>query len=142
PVESIKAQVSIYREAAARAGKQPYISMFRDGWLASSKEEAERTFGRLWLEEWKFYTKWGMLEGGEGAGGADYYSMDKLRAYGYPIMGNAADWLESLDRWDRLVGGIDSFVLRVRVPMGPSKEKVMECIQRLGEEVLPKFRTR
>jgi hypothetical protein len=30
----------------------------------------------------------------------------------------------------------------VRVPLGPSKEKVMDCIQRLGEEVLPKFRNR
>jgi alkanesulfonate monooxygenase SsuD/methylene tetrahydromethanopterin reductase-like flavin-dependent oxidoreductase (luciferase family) len=142
PVESIKSQVSIYREAAAKAGRKPYISMFRDGWLASSKEEAERTFGPLWIEEWKFYTKWGMLDGGPGADPASYFSMDKLRAYGYPIMGNAADWLESLDRWDRLVGGIDSFVLRMRVPMGPAKEKVMECIQRVGEEVLPKFRNR
>ena len=53
-----------------------------------------------------------------------------------------ADWLEALDRWDRVAGGIDSFVLRVRVPMGPAKEQVMECIQRLGEEVLPKFRNR
>jgi probable F420-dependent oxidoreductase len=142
PVETIKSQVAIYREAAAKAGKKPYISMFRDGWLASSKEEAERVFGPLWIEEWKFYAKWGMLDGDAGADPASYFSMAKLRAYGYPIMGNAADWLESLDRWDRLVGGIDSFVIRMRLPMGPAKEKVMECIQRVGEEVLPKFRNR
>lgn len=142
PIASIKAQVSIYREAAVKAGKKPYISMFRDGWLASSKEEAERIFGRLWIEEWKFYTKWGMLDGAKGHAGDDYYSMDKLRAYGYPIMGNVSDWLEALDHWDRVAGGIDSFVIRVRVPLGPSKEQVMECIQRLGEEVLPKFRNR
>jgi probable F420-dependent oxidoreductase len=142
PIENIKAQVSLYREAAAKAGKKPNISMFRDGWLASSREEAEKTFGRLWLEEWKFYTKWGMLEGGAKRDPASYYSMEKLRTYGYPIMGNAADWLESLNRWDRLVEGIDSFVIRVRVPLGPAKEQVMECIQRLGEEVLPKFRGR
>jgi len=142
PIESIKAQVSIYRDAAAKAGKKPYISMFRDGWLASSKEEAERIFGQFWIEEWKFYTKWGMLDGAKGRAGDDYYSMNKLRAYGYPIMGNVSDWLEALDRWDRVVGGIDSFVIRVRVPCGPSKEKVMECIQRLGEEVLPRFRNR
>jgi alkanesulfonate monooxygenase SsuD/methylene tetrahydromethanopterin reductase-like flavin-dependent oxidoreductase (luciferase family) len=141
-IETIKSQVSIYREAAAKAGKKPYISLFRDGWLASCKEEAEQVFGRLWIEEWKFYTKWGMLEGDPGADPASYYSMDKLRNYGYPIMGNVADWLEALDRWDRVVGGVDSFVLRMRVPMGPGKEQVMECIQRVGEEVLPRFRQR
>jgi alkanesulfonate monooxygenase SsuD/methylene tetrahydromethanopterin reductase-like flavin-dependent oxidoreductase (luciferase family) len=140
--EAIKTNVAIYREAAAKAGKKPYISLFRDGWLANSRDEAEQTFGKLWLEEWKFYTKWGMLEEGGDPSSASYFSMDKLRNYGYPIMGNAADWLEALDRWDRIVGGLDSFVLRVRVPMGPSKEKVMECIQRLGEEVLPQFRKR
>jgi probable F420-dependent oxidoreductase len=140
--EAIKTNVAIYRQAAAKAGKKPYISLFRDGWLANSREEAEQTFGKLWLEEWKFYTKWGMLEEGGDPTSESYFSMDKLRNYGYPIMGNAADWLEALDRWDRLVGGLDSFVLRVRVPMGPSKEKVMECIQRLGEEVLPQFRKR
>ncbi len=139
--ETIKANVEIYREAAAKAGKKPYISLFRDGWVANSREEAERTFGKLWLEEWKFYTKWGMLS--ESADlSSDEVAFAKLKSYGYPIMGNAADWLEALDRWDRLVGGLDSFVLRVRVPMGPSKDKVMECIQRLGEEVLPKFRRR
>jgi alkanesulfonate monooxygenase SsuD/methylene tetrahydromethanopterin reductase-like flavin-dependent oxidoreductase (luciferase family) len=141
PIESIKAQVSIYREAAAKAGQKPYISLFRDGWFAATKEEAEQTFGRLWLEEWKFYTKWGMLEG-DPRSDPNYYSMDKLRAYGYPIMGNAADWLEKLDRWDRIVGGVDSFVLRMRVPLGPAKERVIECIQQVGEEVLPKFRSR
>jgi probable F420-dependent oxidoreductase len=142
PIENIKSQVSIYRDSAAAAGKKPYISLFRDGWLASSREEAERVFGRLWIEEWKFYTKWGMLEGAGGADAQSYYSLDKLRAYGYPIMGNADDWLEALARWDQVVGGIDSFVLRVRVPLGPSKERVMECIQRLGEEVLPRYRRR
>jgi hypothetical protein len=55
-------------------------------------------------------------------------------------MGNAADWLEKLDFWNRELGGIDWFVLRIRIPLGPAPAKVMECIQRLGEEVLPKFR--
>ena len=62
PIDKIKAQVELYREAAAKAGKTPHIALLRDGWLASSVEEAEQTFGRLWLEECKFYFKWGMLE--------------------------------------------------------------------------------
>jgi hypothetical protein len=30
--------------------------------------------------------------------------------------------------------------LRIRVPLGPTPGEVMECIQRLGEEVLPRAR--
>jgi len=30
--------------------------------------------------------------------------------------------------------------LRVRIPLGPEGAKVLECIQRLGSEVLPKAR--
>jgi alkanesulfonate monooxygenase SsuD/methylene tetrahydromethanopterin reductase-like flavin-dependent oxidoreductase (luciferase family) len=53
-IEDIKAQVSIYRDAAAKAGRAPHIALLRDGWLANTREEAEQTFGKLWLEECKF----------------------------------------------------------------------------------------
>src|ERR1700691_327392 len=46
-VENIKAQVSIYREAAAKAGKKPSIALFRDGWLPPTRGGAERPFARL-----------------------------------------------------------------------------------------------
>jgi alkanesulfonate monooxygenase SsuD/methylene tetrahydromethanopterin reductase-like flavin-dependent oxidoreductase (luciferase family) len=139
-LEQIKAQVEIYREAAIKAGKTPRIALLRDGWLASSREEAEQTFGQLWLEECKFYFKWGMLApSAEFASEADF-TLDKIRPLGYPIMGTATDWLERLDFWNRALGGLDWFVLRIRIPLGPAPEQVLECIQRLGEEVLPKFR--
>jgi alkanesulfonate monooxygenase SsuD/methylene tetrahydromethanopterin reductase-like flavin-dependent oxidoreductase (luciferase family) len=139
-IENIKSQVSIYREAAEAAGKKPHIELLRDGWLASSKEEAEQTFGRLWLEECKFYFKWGMLAPTEDFNKESDFTLEKIRPNNYPIMGNVADWLEALDYWDSRLGGIDWFILRIRIPLGPSKPQVLECIQRLGEEVLPKFR--
>jgi alkanesulfonate monooxygenase SsuD/methylene tetrahydromethanopterin reductase-like flavin-dependent oxidoreductase (luciferase family) len=139
-VESIKAQVSIYQEAAVKAGKKPCIVLLRDGWLASSREEAERIFGRLWLEEAKFYFRWGMLAPTGDFRSESDFTLEKIRPNRYPIMGNAADWLEALDYWDRSLGGIDWFILRVRLPMGPSKAAVRECISHLGEEVLPRYR--
>jgi probable F420-dependent oxidoreductase len=139
-IEEIKAQVEIYREAAIKAGKTPHIVLLRDGWLASSMEEAEQTFGRLWLEECKFYFKWGMLTPTPEFNSESDFTLDKIRPLGYPIMGTPADWLEKLDFWNRALGGIDWFILRLRIPLGPAPEKVMECIQRIGEEVLPNFR--
>jgi probable F420-dependent oxidoreductase len=139
-LDQIKAQVKIYREAAIKAGRTPHIVLLRDGWLASSREEAEQTFGRLWLEECKFYFKWGMLAPTPEFNQESDFTLDKIRPYGYPIMGPPADWLEKLDFWNRELGGIDWFILRIRLPLGPAPEKVLECIQRLGEEVLPRFR--
>ena len=55
------------------------------------------------------------------------------------MLGTPADWLEQLDRW-RTTLGVEWFVLRCRVPLGPAAEQVLECIQRLGEEVLPRLR--
>ena len=43
------------------------------------------------------------------------FTLDKIRPLGYPIMGTAADWLEKLDFWNRVVGGIDWFILRIRL---------------------------
>jgi len=139
-VDKIKAQVDIYREAAAKAGKTPRIALLRDGWLASSVEEAEQTFGRLWLEECKFYFKWGMLEPTADFAAEGDFTLEKIRGRRYPLMGTADDWLEGLDYWNRALGGIEWFVLRVRIPLGPEPAKVLECIQRLGSEVLPKAR--
>jgi alkanesulfonate monooxygenase SsuD/methylene tetrahydromethanopterin reductase-like flavin-dependent oxidoreductase (luciferase family) len=139
-IENIKAQVSIYREAAAKAGRKPSIALFRDGWLASSREEAEQTFGKLWLEECKFYFRNGMLEPTEDFGSESDFTLESIRGRGHAIIGTKDDWLEALDRWNTIMGGIDWYVLRIRVPLGPSPQKVLECIQRLGEEVLPQAR--
>ena len=68
------------------------------------------------------------------------FTLEKIRGRHYPLMGTAEDWLEGLDFWNRALGGIEWFVLRVRIPLGPEPAKVLECIQRLGNEVLPRAR--
>ncbi|MGA2410597.1 MAG: LLM class flavin-dependent oxidoreductase [Candidatus Binataceae bacterium] len=138
--DQIRAQADSYREAAVKAGKTPRIALLRDGWLASSVEEAEQTFGRLWLEECKFYFKWGMLAPTPEFSSEADFTLAKIRGRHYPLMGTAADWLEGLDYWKRAIGGIDWLILRGRIPLGPEPDKVIECIQRLGEEVLPQAR--
>jgi hypothetical protein len=55
------------------------------------------------------------------------------------VLGTVSDWLEQIERWRKLFN-VEWFVLRCRIPMGPEPQRVLECIQRLGEEVLPKLR--
>jgi hypothetical protein len=55
-------------------------------------------------------------------------------------MGTTDDWLEGLDYWNKALGGIDWFILRIRIPLGPPAAQVRECIARLGSEVLPQAR--
>jgi len=129
--------LEIYREAATKAGKTPRVALLRDGWLANSMEEAEQTFGRLWLEECKFYFKWGMLAPTPEFQSESDFTIPKVRRH--MVLGTVSDWLEQLERWRRLFN-VECFILRVRVPMGPRPQQVLECIQRLGEEVLPQLR--
>ena len=136
--DTLKAQLDIYRRAAQQAGKRPRVALLRDGWLASSMEEAEATFGRLWVEECKFYLRMGMLAPTDEFRSEADFTPAKVRRF-LPI-GTKDDWLEHLSLWQRELG-VEHFVLRCRVPMGPRPEQVIECIQRLGEEVLPALKT-
>ena len=133
-MDALKANLDIYREAAVRAGKTPRVALLRDGWLASSMEEAEQTFGRLWVEECKFYFRWGMLAPTEQFRSESDFTVEKVRPH--MVLGTPTDWLEQLHKWQTALG-VEWFVLRCRIPMGPSAPQVLECIQRLGEEVLP-----
>ena len=136
--DTLKAQLDIYRQAAEQAGKRPSVALLRDGWLASSMEEAEATFGRLWVEECKFYLRMGMLAPTDEFRSESDFTPAKVRRF-LPI-GTKDDWLEHLHLWQRELG-VEHFVLRCRVPMGPRPEQVVECIQRIGEEVLPALKT-
>jgi alkanesulfonate monooxygenase SsuD/methylene tetrahydromethanopterin reductase-like flavin-dependent oxidoreductase (luciferase family) len=136
-IDFLKKQAEIYRESALKAGKTPRIVLLRDGWLASSMEEAEDTFGRLWLEECKFYFRWGMIQPTPEFRTESDFTVPKLRSM--MILGTPDDWLEQLDVYRRELG-IDWFVIRCRVPLGPKPQLVLDCIQRIGEEVIPKLR--
>ena len=135
--EELRPMVDAYREAAARAGRKPYVVLLRDGWLASSMAEAERVFAQRWLGECRFYLKYGMIKWTPEFRSEADFTVEKVRDR--LILGTASDWLEQLERW-RSALGIDCFTLRLRLPLGPEPARVRECIQRIGEEVLPKLR--
>jgi alkanesulfonate monooxygenase SsuD/methylene tetrahydromethanopterin reductase-like flavin-dependent oxidoreductase (luciferase family) len=56
-------------------------------------------------------------------------------------MGSPKDVIEQIATWTNAVQA-DYLIVRFRLPMGPAREQVLECIQRFGAEVIPHVRNR
>ena len=54
-------------------------------------------------------------------------------------MGSPQDCIEQLQMWVD-VAGADYVIMRFRLPLGPSPERVIECIKQFGAEVIPTFK--
>ena len=132
-------QAALYREAAARAGRKPYVVLMRDGWVAPTREEAEAVFGPLWVEEMLFYYKWDLLPPNEEFRSTADFTIDKLRKY--LVLGSPSDCIEQIERWTDAIDA-DYLIVRFRLPMGPKPEQVLDCIRQFGGDVIPHFRGR
>ena len=136
-LENTARQAALYRETARRHGREPYVVLMRDGWVAPSREEAERVFGPLWVQEMLFYYKWGLLPPNEEFRSTADFTIDRLRKY--LVLGSPSDCIEQIEHW---VGAIDAdyLILRFRLPLGPGPGQVLDCIHQFGAEVVPHFR--
>lgn len=123
-----------YREECARRGKDPVVIASRHCWLGTSRDEVERWFAPMWLEEMKYYWRRGQLRHPDFGSEGDFTIENARR---HIIMGNADDCAEGLARCADQ--GIDYVKLSLRLPPGPSMDSVDECIEGIGESVLPKI---
>lgn len=126
-------QAGMYREHAREMGKEPFIVLMRDGWVADTFEDAARQFGSHFVEEMRFYYRQGIF-----THHPDFQSEDQItaeRAAPHTIMGTAEQCREQLERYHEEFG-VDYFTIRFRMPTGPSMEQAREQIQRFGEEVV------
>ncbi len=126
-------QSGAYREYARELGKEPYVVLMRDGWVADTFEDAARQFGTHFVEEMRFYYRQGIF-----THHPDFQSEEEItseRASPHVIMGTAEQCIEKLERYYEEFG-VDYFTIRFRMPTGPSMEAALEQIQRFGEEVV------
>lgn len=137
PEAKLREQASIYRESAAKAGRKPYVVLMRDGWVAPSRAEAERVFGPLWVEEMLFYYRWNLLTPNDEFRSEADFTVENLRKY--LVMGSPADCIEQIETWTKAIDA-DYLIVRFRLPMGPAREPVLDCIRQFGAEVIPHFR--
>jgi alkanesulfonate monooxygenase SsuD/methylene tetrahydromethanopterin reductase-like flavin-dependent oxidoreductase (luciferase family) len=126
-------RMNSYKQHAAELGKEPYVVMMRDGWVADTFEEAAAEFGTHFVEEWRFYFRAGIFTGHPELKTEEDITSEKVAHH--LVMGTPEQCREQLEMFHEDYG-VDYFTMRFRMPTGPSMEKAHEQIQRFGEEVV------
>jgi len=132
----LKRRVDLYRATAESRGNVHRVVMFREGFVAPTREQAIRDYEEGLLSTHRYYWRHGSYyQDVKREEDLDWkrISLDRL------ILGSPADCIEKIRMWNREVGA-DYFLVRFRHPAGPPHAKVLEALQLFGEEVIPKFR--
>lgn len=123
-----------YRGAAQAAERSTYVVLLRDGWVASSREEAARIWGGTALQERLYYFRSGAPHLHPDFRSEGDFTVDRLSRHW--VMGSPTDCIEQLRTYAEHLE-VDYVIVRFRMPGGPGHQAVLECIQRFAEEVIP-----
>jgi alkanesulfonate monooxygenase SsuD/methylene tetrahydromethanopterin reductase-like flavin-dependent oxidoreductase (luciferase family) len=137
-IETWNRQTELFREEAKAHGvEKPQIILMREGFVAETREEAERLCREAFLEEWLYYYDVGILSHHDPTiQSREDVTLDKLRES--MIIGSPEDCIEAIERF-RDQCRADYLVMRFRCAFGPSGEATKRCMQVFGESVLPHF---
>ncbi|MFC6732785.1 MULTISPECIES: LLM class flavin-dependent oxidoreductase [unclassified Haladaptatus] len=107
--------------------------LIQHGFVADSKEEAWETMkdGYLYLQ--RKYAEWGS---GESIPELPAARVEKLKAQA--IFGTPADVIDQLEPYREALGDDVHFIFRTYYP-GIGTDAMVECVERLGDEVVPHF---
>jgi alkanesulfonate monooxygenase SsuD/methylene tetrahydromethanopterin reductase-like flavin-dependent oxidoreductase (luciferase family) len=131
--------VGAYRAKARALGKEPFVVLMRDGWVADNFASAARVFGQPYVEDMSYYARQGILDHHPDFQDEAALTPERMRAHA--VMGSPQDCIEQLEYYEREFH-VDYVVMRMREPTGPSFEATREAIQRFGEEVVSYFHRR
>jgi hypothetical protein len=117
------------------------VAILLDGFVGRSYEEAKNTFGPLWVDEVRYYIKWGMLPPTEEIPDLEHATYENLEKY--MVLGDPKAAAAAVDRvrTGMNLAGDDWIIFRSRIPQGPDFPVVLESIERFGREVIPLVRT-
>jgi alkanesulfonate monooxygenase SsuD/methylene tetrahydromethanopterin reductase-like flavin-dependent oxidoreductase (luciferase family) len=137
PIRELRQAADLYREEATKAGRKPVVAILLDGFVGGSYEEAKKTFGPLWVDEVRYYIRWGMLPPTEEIPDLDHATYENLEKY--MILGDAKASAAAVDRFrtGMNLGDDDWIIFRSRIPQGPDFPLVLESIERFGRQVIP-----
>jgi alkanesulfonate monooxygenase SsuD/methylene tetrahydromethanopterin reductase-like flavin-dependent oxidoreductase (luciferase family) len=133
------ATVGEYRDRAGELGKEPFIVLMRDGWVADSFEEAAAVFGEHFVRVARFYRRTGNLERHPGMATDAGITVESVAPH--LVMGDAERCQERLVELHESYG-VDYVVFCCRLTTGPSMEATREQILRFGEEVVAPIHAR
>lgn len=132
----LKRRVDLYRQTAESRGNQARVVLFREGFVAKTREEAISEYETGLLSTHRYYWRHGSYYQDikqEGELDLKRIGLERL------ILGSPQDCVERIRTWNAEIGA-DYFLIRFKHPAGPPHAKVMEALRLFGEEVIPKFR--
>lgn len=132
--EDLRRQIDVYETALEEFGKARSdndVILMRDCYVDESETAARQTVESHLLDLYEWYDRWGQTYMAEQGVGVDWKALAKKF-----IIGTPADATESLETYEEM--GVDHVLLRFQFP-GQSQESAIECIERLGDQVLPEF---
>ena len=122
----------VHASSPGEYGKERFIVVMRNGWVADSFEEAARVFGTHAAAELRFYFRQGIFNN------PDFPTEESITPESvapHQVIGTPQQCIEALERYHEEFG-IDYFTIRFRMPTGPPMDAALEQIQRFGEEVV------
>lgn len=126
-------QAGAYRANAEKHGKEPFIVLMRNGWVADTFEDAAEEFGAHYVDEMRFYSAQGILAHHPAFDSPEKITVESAREH--IIIGTPEQCREQLE-WYHEELGVQYFTIRSRMVTGPSLEATKEQILRFGEEVV------
>jgi alkanesulfonate monooxygenase SsuD/methylene tetrahydromethanopterin reductase-like flavin-dependent oxidoreductase (luciferase family) len=130
--EDLREQIATYESALAEFGEDRSdndVVLMRDCFVAESERAAREAVEPYLLNLYEWYERWGQTYLTEHGVGVDW---DELA--GKFVLGTPADAIEAFETYDEM--GVDHVLLRWQFP-GQPQHSAIECIERLGDEVLP-----
>jgi alkanesulfonate monooxygenase SsuD/methylene tetrahydromethanopterin reductase-like flavin-dependent oxidoreductase (luciferase family) len=131
-VDTWREQVRAYRDAAVRHDKVPFVVLMRNGWVADSYADAMQQYGHHYLRHLRAAAAAGRMKYLPDLDHPNKITPESIRPH--LVMGSAAECIEKIEYYREELG-VDYVTLRLRLPEGPSFERVHEQIHRFGAEV-------
>jgi alkanesulfonate monooxygenase SsuD/methylene tetrahydromethanopterin reductase-like flavin-dependent oxidoreductase (luciferase family) len=137
PVPVLRAVADRYREECDRVGRPARIAVSVTGFVGESLAHARETFARHWVDDIRYYMRWGMLRPNEEFPDLDSVTVERLEPH--LVLGDAEECRQRVEFWREALGLTDDdwFIFRSRLPQGPSHEDTMASLERFATAVVP-----
>jgi alkanesulfonate monooxygenase SsuD/methylene tetrahydromethanopterin reductase-like flavin-dependent oxidoreductase (luciferase family) len=136
-LESASQKIEYWREKAYKKGKKNWcVALAYEGWVGDDEAEIRRLHGHRWVRELNFYEQHGMTPD------IEEQPLERLERQ-FLILGPPQKWIDKLGEvQERLKPDFVCFRTRNPRPSSgyyPERTEFLECITRLGEEVVRYF---
>lgn len=133
-MDDLERQIGVYEDALAEFDEprdENDVVLMRDCFVADSLEVARETIEPHLLELYRMYARWGQTYMNEHEVEVDYDELEEKFVIGTP-----EDCVRQLRTYEDI--GVDHVLVRVQFP-GQPQDTTLQCIERLGRDVLPEL---